>query len=89
MSTHTPGPWTYGPDEKGDGVVSAPDYGPICYPLDDNYDANGALIAAAPDLAAALQAILDAHDIEDDSRYPAIDDAVDAAHEALQKAGIR
>jgi hypothetical protein len=63
-NTHTPGPWTISgthhsigiaPDDgKSDGLASVFGCGPQA-------EANAALIAAAPDMFDALQAIVDAY----------------------------
>lgn len=53
---HTPGPWRVAVDNKGDVAVEANDYGVICYPLEDNYQDNARLIAAAPEMYALLEA---------------------------------
>lgn len=74
MSKHTPGPWHI---ERGTEVYVRADVehhvGPICsmrsrldYPgmdpiIAETLDANARLIAAAPDLLAALQALLMEH----------------------------
>ena len=55
MSNHTPGPWTF----AGNSVQPAP-AGPIIARIDprresSEVDANGTLIAAAPELLEALQ----------------------------------
>lgn len=67
MSKHTPGPWHY---DEGDGwVVSDYPRHIICNPLDrstnighEECDANAQLIAAAPDLLAALRAFVEFND---------------------------
>ena len=61
---HTPGPWTYHKMEEwtraeDSGKISIIAHGPIAYTGDNgngpgNAEANAALIAAAPDLLAAL-----------------------------------
>lgn len=74
MREHTPGPWTVEVDQgsvvvwskfksqktgdDGDDrhVVAIPDWGPM-----DKREADARLIAAAPDMLAALQMMLDAH----------------------------
>ena len=58
---HTPGPWHV--DINGEGAITAPD-GALIARLhnasrDDLREANARLIAAAPDLLAALQAVAD------------------------------
>lgn len=60
MSKHTPGPWDYDPEHQnvcatGKQVANLWE----CYPLEpEEIDANGYLIAAAPDLLAACEAFL-------------------------------
>ena len=54
-SAHTPGPWKY----EGDEVYSPAAYQSVCMVLlTDDAAANGALIAAAPELLQALQGLL-------------------------------
>jgi len=52
MSAHTPGPWCYATSELTPDRISVYANGPLCY-VDKLADAR--LIAAAPDLLAALQ----------------------------------
>ncbi len=54
---HTPGPWRVEVDEKGDVGVFANDYGLICYPVEDQYQENARLIAAAPEMLALLRGL--------------------------------
>ncbi len=50
---HTPGPWTIGePDEDGDGVTIESQQGPVAFRV---IDCSANLIAAAPELLAALK----------------------------------
>lgn len=61
---HTPGPWRF-PPTSGGPFVFGPDNRSVCR-VSDKYDgvttiANGKLLAAAPDLLAALHLIADAH----------------------------
>lgn len=58
---HTPGPWRVEVDKKGDLGVYADDYGLICYPVEDMYQENARLIAAAPEMADTLRFVLDAY----------------------------
>lgn len=94
-TTHTPGPWTF-----NDRLVMAPPFGaysrshPIAVLRTVGYDgeeeANGALMAAAPDLLAALLNIIDNHD-RGDIRSEWLDGTdgepnFDFAREAIAKA---
>lgn len=54
MSKHTPGPWTVG-EKRG---LKRGNYIVFPLPEDDEIDANARLIAAAPDLLAALKKTL-------------------------------
>ena len=61
-NTHTPGPWAIDHAEDGRLIISAPEAA-IAFPIGsqrplERFDANAALIAAAPDLLAALKAIM-------------------------------
>lgn len=63
MSTHTPGPWAYQHPTKGSPyayVVDSVDR-PICELNDNrvNYEANARLLAAAPELLAAVKELSD------------------------------
>ena len=57
-TTHTPGPWTTGSalDEKA--CLSRGEYIVFPLPEDSEIEANARLIAAAPDLLAALRALV-------------------------------
>ena len=59
---HTPGPWRVEVDAKGDVGVYADDYGLICYPVEDQYQANARLIATAPEMRELLERILSSAD---------------------------
>lgn len=87
MAGYTPGPWAVEVDYKGDVGVFAPDYGLICYPVEDNYEANARAIAALPDLLAALHDLVDyaAECAANNDERPV---SLVAAHAALQKAGV-
>jgi hypothetical protein len=88
MSGHTPGPWVIEgdvaalPDDIGVGIVNRKHDG-------DDWDvamvhssaANARLIAAAPDLLAALKALLDKADLNDWNQ-----EAYEAAEAAIAKA---
>ncbi len=53
---HTPGPWTVGePDEDGDGVTIESQQGSVAFRV---IDCSANLIAAAPDMLAALKHLL-------------------------------
>ena len=57
---HTPGPWKYGGNLKTGGIAITGKSGLICETLadiSDDHKANAKLIAAAPDLLAALELI--------------------------------
>jgi hypothetical protein len=55
--THTPGPWSFGDD----GYIWGGDDLPIAEPFDNRpeYKGNGRLLAAAPEMLAALRAVLE------------------------------
>ena len=67
MSKHTPGPWAVGPDLE---VFYAPNGAPITRPLrltsmdgrTEEDVANAKLIAAAPELLAALEGLFDEYE---------------------------
>ena len=79
MSEHTPGPWSaedtviYGPSH-----LNIAELEPNDYIRNDEQRANARLIAAAPDLLAALDALVDATN----TRSLAYDDAVTAIAKA-------
>lgn len=65
MSKHTPGPWLYksngsyfdvGIDNHEDSVI--PVYPTVCIGVPHDQEANARLIAAAPDLLEALEAVV-------------------------------
>lgn len=59
MLNHTPGPWTVrGPTQHVNQIAIDPAIG-CAYGAGDEVLANAALMAAAPDLAAALRDLLD------------------------------
>lgn len=59
MTTHTPGPWNYAADSLREGRFSIYAWGPLAYCGDaaepGDGEANARLIAAAPELLAALR----------------------------------
>ena len=89
MSKRTPGAWTV----ESDGttvsmggqcviVAPAPDYRP------QDQKANAALIAAAPEMAEALQALLACPAMNEDFAEVGTMQAYDLARIALHKAGV-
>jgi hypothetical protein len=96
VSAHTPGPWeTNGRDITKGGIAgiarmqgSQGVAGEGAGRHEEARLANAKLIAAAPDMAAALAALLAwADTIEDTGRWPPIE-TTDAARSALIKAGV-
>ena len=95
---HTPGPWSYiGNHFKHDdsAIISSADGKPVATALDFNrYDrdaekeANAHLIAAAPNLLAALKQIYDTHSYwrDDKTSYACDLDLVAAIGKAIAKA---
>lgn len=82
---HTPGPWdvSFG---RNDAAIHA---GGTIAMIDDvmtGWRANAALIAAAPELLAALEAMTAAFDWQAPNANPAINAAVEAARTAISKA---
>ena len=68
MTQHTPGPWEY--DNEAEGIYS-PTHGrgiPVCL-VGRNNDANAHLIAAAPELLEALEAVMGVADIPTDGQW--------------------
>ena len=63
--THTPGPWLLEADEvtANDGDVIVADLGLFNSCVADEWQGNGRLIAAAPNLLAALKLIVQTHDM--------------------------
>ena len=75
-STHTPGPWHY--ETGDDGAVIYTGFTIAKIPIDgSDWQSNARLIAAAPDLLAALERL--AHPMADD-------DDLDYAREVIAKA---
>lgn len=60
MSKHTPGPWEVGPQHHGQVAVWQSDFPAVVATCgrQDDAEANARLIAAAPDLLAALKETL-------------------------------
>ena len=82
---HTPGPWrVFGYD-----IGTSPDetLAVVCAMDDNTDDANAALIAAAPDLLAALADLL-ADAVEMGLDDSPVSGSLVAAREALRKAGV-
>jgi hypothetical protein len=86
MSSHTPGPWFHVATEGGwDGVALK--NGALICALCENNPANANLIAAAPDLLAALKTLCAAVDrIRGPHGPPGDGTAVAAARAAMAKA---
>ena len=98
QAQHTPGPWVVyqnaicTDDGKANEIAKLTRYGVW---MDDGApygphnpigDANARLIAAAPELLAALEAMTAAFDWQAPNANPAINAAVEAAHTAIAKA---
>jgi hypothetical protein len=95
--SHTPGPWTIEQESgnEGEAEVIVSDKRTICWTADTWSDAegeasiteedraNGRLIAAAPELLAALKALVDAQVCRDDGKDCAI---CEDAYAAIAKA---
>ena len=62
MTQYTPGPWTYEAEETGFAGAIVATTGWICDFDTDPSLANARLIAAAPDLLEALQAVIAEHE---------------------------
>lgn len=67
MTTHTPGPWRVGPTHKDDSFAIHAQTASVvhCKPFSSSHksaEANARLIAAAPDLLAALISLVRASD---------------------------
>ena len=85
---HTPGPWTtghpspWGAADENRGCLSRGEYIVFPLPEDDEIEANARLIAAAPDLLAALRDLVDwtSHDTR------TWGECVEAARQAITKA---
>lgn len=94
MSSHTPGPWKYVVDQRGDQSIQAPSSSPLrsyetlmldtdYYPFCPENEADWRLIAAAPDLLDALQEVLL---WGTNTNYEKADAAVAKARAAIAKA---
>ena len=86
MSPHTPGPWRVVEEDLRGGrhYSIAANAMPDGYVMDgihedDNGEANATLMAAAPDLLAALEYVMSAHGEQ-------LDDAFDKAQRAIARA---
>ena len=86
MTMHTPGPWTAGNDgyiySAGD-IVADSTFG--CLPQIEG-DHNARLIAAAPDLLAALETIANSEPMDGDSFVCDFDTLQSVARAAIRKA---
>jgi hypothetical protein len=80
---HTPGPWVKLP---GDLTVGARGCTVAEVIPQNTAEANASLIAAAPDLLAALQALLPYHQCEWQEPSPYFQDILDDAKAAIRKA---
>lgn len=85
MSTPTPGPWSFdGPDSNIHVRKAADPNMRVCFMTSDGPTrANAMLIAAAPDLLAALKML---HEIDDDYGIDLTEQQRDQMHDALAKA---
>lgn len=86
---HTPGPWTYRAySTHPHHIIEAEDREGVAYTMDHEADskANATLIAAAPDLLAALERLLNAEALVDDEYYAEIEAAEEQARAAIAKA---
>lgn len=89
----TPGPWHYSPTHYGkaydigaaDGDNVALVYGPS-ENGSDFFRANARLIAAAPELLAALEEMVEVHPRYNRDHWPVLADALDHARAAIAKA---
>lgn len=85
MSTkHTPGPWYVEDDERGILTTVTSDYGDIDYLTLPNHRANACIIAAAPELLEALEAIVNRSEVDHEVciRQPDYDRALAAINKA-------
>jgi hypothetical protein len=93
MNTHTPGPWTFAADDMREGRYSIIHNGPIAYCGDTTRApgdgaSNARLIAAAPDLLAALQELVAEFDTRElpQGHYPQDTGGMELARAAIAKA---
>ena len=85
MKTHTPAPWHY--EAGDDGAVIYTGFTIAKIPIDgSDWQSNAHLIAAAPDLLAALEAVLTA--VEYYHEHEGCDAMLDQARAAIAKAQI-
>jgi hypothetical protein len=85
MKTHTPAPWHY--ETGDDGAVIYTGFTIAKIPIDgSDWQSNAHLIAAAPDLLAALEAALTA--VEYYHEHEGCDAMLDQARAAIAKAQI-
>lgn len=76
MSKHTSAPWKIEEDPSGNHVILAKNEWEICTVWEDHSKADSLLIAAAPDLLAALNAMLTHMGMDEDEwTKPAFDQA--------------
>ena len=85
----TPGPWKWGADYRGLYSANVPvldyiEFEGMWVAYSSNHDANAALISAAPDLYAALEALVAWSELEDVGRR--LTDLQSTARAALAKA---
>lgn len=80
---HTPGPWSINDQNPDDEEIEAPS-GPVAIALGREAEANARLIAAAPDLLAALEECLLNSDIHGKYGPPAR--SLEKARAAIAKA---
>jgi len=92
MTQYTPGPWNYaGPSDIGRDTYSIYGNGPLAYtagPSDygDAAEANARLIAAAPDLLAALKQIMEWEGYDHEAGYYPDEDTEQRASEVWNDA---
>lgn len=95
MSAHTPGPWRKATNLQGHtNHVVADSYVTVCSFLTsvksscdrDDIEANARLIAAAPDLLAALQSIAETVVYAPEGGHEEVSDCVRIAKQAIAKA---
>lgn len=90
--THTPGPWSYWPKSAyPDGVISQDATTthiavPVFHPDVNRTTANARLIAAAPDLLAALKTLVDLIELSGPRRIAPNKSPIEAVRATLTKA---